>query len=374
MRRSFSRLLALLGLSSACAVYGSSLLTSGVDGGGGTDAGSDTGVKPMCPLARWPARPAADDPSNNDLDFVVAISDLHFQQADGGIGGYDLDGICTCIGNPPGPESCTPQMGATPHCDGPGGIDNSGGDLLAKFQQIGNVFSDSDLTAALAKGSGGVLLRLQRYNGKANDTQVTFSIYTSNGTIPDDAGNMIPPAFDGGDSWTVDSDSLVGGVAPPYVPNYSDPSAYVSDGTLVANVDFPLSFGTRSVSRLLVKLKGGVVTARIVPWKSSFQLTDGILAGRFTTQNFLTNLQGFKDPFNSNVHLCGDSGTYLVVKSQVCHAADVTSDLLSDGKGAPCDGISAAFFFKASPAVFGPADKAAPANPPCGIGYKDDCL
>lgn len=366
------RTLVAIATTSACAVYGSSLLVPQTDAG--IDAGSDSGTPPpSCPLARWPSRPAADDPSSNDFDVMVALSELHFQKPDGGIGGYDIDGVCTCLGNPPGPESCTPHAGAMMHCDGPGGIDNAGGDLLAKFQAIGNVFSDQDLTNGIVKGTGGVLLRMQKYNGTKNDTQVTFSIYASNGTPLTDAGKPTTPEFDGGDTWTVDVDSLVGGVAPPYVPTFADPSAYVSNGTLVASVDFPIAIGTRSVSRLLVNTKGGTITAHVEPWRNTFALADGVLTGRFTTGNFLTNLQGFTDPFNPNDHLCADSGTYQIIKTQVCRAADVTSDLLSDGKGAPCDGLSIGFFFKALPAIFGPADTPTPAMPPCGTGYKDDC-
>jgi hypothetical protein len=366
-----SRIFVAVIVCGGCAVYGSSLLVPA--DGGGVDAGADTPMPPKCPLARWPPRPAADDPSSGDVEIITAVSELHFLAPDAGVIGYDLDGICTCEGTPPGPESCVPLQPAQ-HCDGPNGIDNAGGDLLAKFQQIGNVFSDMDITSAVTGGSGGLLFRLQNYNGKPNDTQVTFSVYSSNGTpITTDGGMHPKPDFDGGDTWTIDSDSLVGGAAPPYVPSFADSSAYVTNGTIVSNVDFPLSVGTRSVARVFIKLKGGVITARVVPRGNGFQLSDGVIAGRFTTKNFLTNLQAFKDPFNSTDHLCGDSGTYGIVKTQVCRSADVSSDLLSDGKGAPCDGISVAFFFQAPPALFGPADTAMPAPPPCGVGYQDDC-
>lgn len=356
--------------AAACAVYGSSLLVPGPDAG--MDAGPDA-KPPSCDLVRWPPRPNADDPSQGEVEVLVAVSSLHFVPPDGGRSGFDLDSVCTCHGQPPAPESCVPNAGATQHCDGDGGIDNSGGTLLSKFQQIGNVFSDSDLAKGILKGTGNILLRLQGWNGKPNDKQLVFSIYISNGTERDDAGNRTLPSFDGGDRWTVDTESLVGGTAPPYVPAYEDRAAYVSGGVLVASLDFPLTLGTRSVSRVYIRLKGAIVSARIVEDGSTFRFTDGVIAGRWPTTNFLGALAAFTDPLNPQTHLCGDSGTYQIIKTQVCKEADITSDLLSDGKGAPCDAISIALFFEATSAQFGPPEMPMPAPAPCGPVYMDDC-
>lgn len=362
--------LLLLG-TSACAVYGSSLLLPKQDGGA-PDAGQPD-ARPSCALARWPDRPSKDDPSQGDVEVLDGLAWFSFTRPDdGGLDGFDLDSTCTCEGNPPAPESCIPNAGAMPHCDLEGGLDNSGGALLFKFSQLGGVLSPDNVTQSIQSGSGSVLFRLQNYNGQPNDTQVAFSIYPSNGTIPDDAGKRPPPTFDGGDRWTVDTASIVGGTGPPYAPVFVDSAAYVSNGVLVAHVDFPFQVGTRSVSTVYVRVKGTVVAAKLVPSGSSFSL-EGMMVGRWPTSNFLTALQGVVDPFDKNQHLCGDSGTYQTIRSQVCRAADVTSDIQSDGKGAPCDAVSITFMFRASPAVFGPPEAANPAPPPCGASYSDDC-
>ena len=361
--------LALLA-TSACAVYGSSLLLPKPDAGA-SDGGADAAA--ACVPARWPDRPAQDDPSQGDVEVLTALSSFSFStDQDASLGGFDLDSVCTCAGEPPAPESCVSSVGAA-HCDLEAGIDNSGGQLLYKLSQLGGVLSPDSLTQSIQSGSGSMLFRVQGYNGQPNDTQVSFSVYPSNGTIPDDAGKRPSPDFDGGDKWTVDTNALVGGVAPPYLPSYVDPSAYVAGGVLVAHVDFPFQVGTRSVSSVFVRLKGTVVSAKLAVSGGRWSL-DGMLVGRWPTGNFLTALQGVVDPFDKNQHLCGDSGTYQTIKKQVCRAADVTSNLLFDGKGAPCDAISLTFVFRSSAALFGPAEPATPAAPPCGITYADDCL
>lgn len=361
----------LLCATSACAVYGSSLLLTGADGGdGGLDATPDAGRS--CEPARWPERPLADDPSQEDLDLLTGLASFGLTASDdAGLGGYDLDSVCTCLGDPPEPESCVPVKGALQHCDLDAGRDNSGGALFSKFAQLG-VLGPGNINSAIKNGSGSVLFRVQGYNGKPNDTQVSLSIYASNGTIPNDAGDRPPPDFDGGDRWTVDTNSVVGSTGPPYAPTYVDTSAYVTYGVLVGHIDFPFQIGTRSVSSVFVRLKGSVVVARLIASPSGWSL-DGLMVGRWPTGNFLTALQGIGDPFDKTQHLCGDSGTYQTIKTQICRAADLTSDLQSDNKGAPCDAVSIAFSFRATPALFGPPELASPTTPPCGAAYTDDC-
>ncbi len=360
------------GAVGACSIYDVSLLGRGVDAGGagdaaadavGAEAGGDSGDP--CAHAFPPARPAADSPDGSDRDFVLSLTRVDFD-IDGGAGvGFDLDGTCTC----PGPESCRTAPGAPQHCDDPAGRDNSGGQLVAKFAKLTDSFSAAKLNGALEKGTSGMLVRVRRYNGGADDTSVEVAVFTSNGIVSTDGGGSPVPRHDGTDPWSSSPNSLLGGIGPPFIPQFVDVSAYVAGGALVAKFDFPLRLFSNARP---FTLHGSVLTGDLIVVPGGYALTHGKLAGRWSARELLTSLQAVADPFSPGNFLCGSSVTYQGVKSQICGAADV-SDKLSIDPTAPCDALSIALGFESEPAQLGGVVADPPVVEPCGASYTDQC-
>ncbi len=370
----------VLGFASwqGCSVYDASLLEPG--DGGGPDAQQDAGPQgdgDTCGHVQWPARPDHDDPSDaGDIEFYNALSFLDFGAGDAGAPnafGFDLDGICTC----PGPESCKPVSDAGPkHCDQEGGVDNSGASLVAQFSSA-SFFDQGYINQQLAAGLFGALMRVRGYNGQANDTKVELSVYTSNGTEGAQYGDASVPKGDGTDRWTVDPDSLLGGTildgGEPVPKQAYDLNAYVSNYYLVGNLNVPLSIGAANGEGLVtVDLTGSVVVAKLEPYQGSFRTT-GVMAGRWSTKKLLTTMQVLNDPLLIGQHLCGSDPTYQALKPKICSFADITSNVQDDGKNAPCDAISMAFSFKATPATFGSVFAKPDSGTPCGPQWTDDC-
>ena len=273
----------------SCAIYDPSLL--GGDAGADVaqvDAGPEAAT---CTLAKYLDRPAKDDDAGASVaDIVLAVQRFDFAPSNdaGVLRGFDLDQRCTC----PGSGSCVPLKGAPTICDDDAGRDNSAAQLLDTFTKIASAFSPQKLNQKLQNGEFGLIVRVRNYNGAPNDTSVEAALFLSNGTTSaTDGGAPITPKFDGKDSWTIDPRSLLGGVAPPYIPqpNTTDSAAYVRDGVLVASLstaDLEFNAGT-GLGSLHVNMTGVVVTGRLVPdGAGTYRIDDGVLAGRWHPRNF----------------------------------------------------------------------------------------
>ena len=236
-----------------CSIYDTSLLLPGADAAAG-DVATGAGERDakdsvdMCSHAFPPPRPKVNDPSEaGDIEIVNAVRTVTVTAApDGGplpVIGFDLDGVCTC----PGPESCTAPVSGAQHCDDTGGRDNSGGHLVAQLSEVSNgILNQQAINQNIDPGLGySLIFRVRDYNGAPNDTQVELAIFTSDGTPQNDAGQFSQPNWDGSDSWTIDSNSVLGGVndAGDIIPNYVDSNAYVADGVLVSTLSFPIELG-----------------------------------------------------------------------------------------------------------------------------------
>jgi hypothetical protein len=375
----------------ACAIYDTSLLlpAEAVDAGadsGGSDASTiDGAVDASLPHAFPPPPPTSDDGTEN-LDILFAMNAMRVLPNGTSTTahpaapvGFDLDGVRTC----PGPESCTPVAGQM-HCDGDGGTDNAGGLLFQTFASLGSQFNDDSVTQRLRTGRYDLLFRMKSYNGGRNDRQVIMIIYLSSEieSIPD--GGLTPmPVFDGTDVWTVDPSSLVGGLTVDggpscegndnaCIPLFVDPAAYVTDGVVVAHVDFPISLGSAS-NAFVVDLSDGLIVATLVRDGGAARIDEGQLAGRWNTTQLLTAFQAVSDPVNGTQYLCGTNGTYQNIKKLVCRGVDIATNPLDDGMGKPCDALSVAVSFSASPAHLGQILYHPPVPPPCGDNWKDDC-
>jgi hypothetical protein len=346
-----------------CSVYGPSLLVSAaVDSGTALqdapigDAGSDArdaaqeAAPNPCPDFEPPAPPAADDPSDaGDQTFVVAVHTIDFGIGDppavSGLLGYDLDKVYTCCDG--GPESCNAAVVGQTHCDDPSGRDNAGGKLISTLASLDSAeFNTSTISQRLQDGIYSILLQVQHYNGTANDQQVTAALYGSDG-VEGDAGAL----WNGSDQWSIDDSFVVTPDASPLLPTDFDGNAYVTNGTLVMHVTFPISLGTSTTSTFTVTLTSGVITGQIMPaGNGTYALKTGNIAGRWNVSELLSSLQTVAIAGQS---LCPGSQTYSFVKQQICGAADIMTDYTKDLTGATCDALSLGIGYTADPALLG---------------------
>lgn len=357
----------------SCAVYDTSLLVNGDAGDAAppVEAGADAG----CAHASPPDRPTKDDPAvldGGELTFAVNHFDFPPLINDAGpLRGYDLDRNCTC---PAQPSCKSPKQ----QCDDDAGRDNVGGVQLDNFSKFADSFTPGKMNLRLAMGTYGLLLRLRNWNGSPNDTSVEAAIYVSKGTPTiGDGGARVQPKFDGTDVFTVAQSSLLGGVAPPYIPlpDAVDTTAYVRDGVLVAsgtNVKVELSTNDQGLTYLELNLTGAIVTATLTKSGNGYRLENGVIAGRWPVRKFLTALAPQYDPIGGG-YLCGDASTYETIKGLVCQNVDISAALQNDNTNATCDALSVALGFTAVPANFGPVSAGVPLAQPCGPAWTDDC-
>jgi hypothetical protein len=303
-----------------------------------------------CTSVRPPPPPAADDPLDaGDQSFVVVMRSLDLRlPLDGGsppLDGYDIDKVATCCQNQPG--SCVPRTGASDICDEDGGKDNTLIQLLRALAAVGGVIVDQDyVSARMASGSYSLIVRVSHYNGAPNDTAVAVAVYATHGIDGADDAGTVAPRWDGTDRWNVDTSYVVAPDASAPVPAYFDPIAYVSGGTLVAQLDVPFRLG-----RVAVSLTGGILTADIVPaGDGTYRLDDGLIAGRWSATALLGALHTLKV---SDTWICPGTPSYNQFKLAVCQTLDVCARPAQDNQRAPCDAISLGFGFTAQPALLG---------------------
>jgi hypothetical protein len=340
---------------------------SGKDAGGEIpDAASDGFDGRTCAPARWPARPAAPGAPGGDVVIVQAVRALDFgEQPDAGArGSYDLDGVCTC----PEPESCKRPPATKPACDGDGGVDNAGGEVMITLARVSSVATN--VAEQIESGSYGLLMRLKNYNGLADDPEVVFEVFFSFGTEgTQDGGSSPRPKFDGTDTWTVDPNGVIGTDPAKYVSRFFDTKAYVSNYTLVAQFEnAPFRIGP-----LLVRFLGGVFTARLVPEGNTWRTEDGIVAGRVKATELLTSFDILFDRL-SDSGICGDaSSLYTLLRPQICNAVDLVADPQLDGKDAPCDALGFTVHFTGVAANLGSLYAGPPRPRLCGDTWAATC-
>jgi hypothetical protein len=361
-----------------CAIYDSSLL--GPADASGSDV-ADAGPPDVdwCNHVHWPARPSADDDASvQDIEFYNALESLDFGVGDAGAKksfGVDLDNFCTC----PGLDSCIPFGDSGTQCDLDGGIDDSLGGLIKEFSGSSNFFDQNYINDGITQGVFGAIFRVRKYNGQANDTKIELSIFISNGMTGagTDAGPMVPQ-WTGNDVWTLDPTSLLGGTigdAGPVPATAYDLNAYVSNYTMVGNIsDMPLAIGAATGEGLVtIDLTNGLVVAKLTPTGNTFKVTSGIVAGRWETRKLLTAMQVLRDPFVGDAALCGSDPIYQLLKGRICDLQDIATNVLDDGKGAPCNALSLSFAFTSAPAKYGAVFAPPNGAGGCGPQWNDQC-
>jgi hypothetical protein len=371
----------------ACAIYDPGLLLPG-------DAGADAAPNAACAHAYYPDRPAREDPSMLTVEVVLAVQSIDLGVSpDAGVAlapyGFDLDHVCTC----PGPPSCVQAQGAPETCDDDAGRDHA---ALELFRELGALApaGSQQTNQGLQAGQYGLIFDIQNYNGTANDKQVSASVYASNGISGIEDGGMPQPNHDGTDIWTVDPTYVIGGSMLAgsncnqggCKPILSDDNAYVNDSVLVARIDFPVSFGTKSfLGGAVMNLKGSVIVGRLEPVAltgggTSYRIRDGTIAGRWPTRLLLQTLAAIPDNLsNTSRYLCGnDSFGYQYLRYRACQVADITSNPMLDNTNAPCDAVSMGFRFDANPAhlgeVYGVPSPPAGCTTDGGMPFTDSCF
>jgi hypothetical protein len=244
--------------------------------------------------------------------------------------GYDIDGLCTCPDRP----SCRNALDGAPNCDEPGtGRDNQLGSLVSLLIQYG-ALDEKGLNDDLANGRYGVILRIDHYNGLANDSRVSVALYDAVSV-----GDGGPPRNDGLDEWTVDQNSTQGaGVVPFFV----DQEGYVAGGVLVASLP---RFELRAMTApehvtMPFEMTDVHLTAELRVGGGQVDIDQGLLAGRMSLASLqeIANIRG----------LCNNDEQIAKLAVTACQLADIAVDPTHDKTGdLACDGYSTAIFFKA---------------------------
>jgi hypothetical protein len=306
-----------------------------------TDGGPNPDVA-TCTPATWPANPQTASAGTTPTNFVVALHHVYFSTApDGGTAafGYDLDGKCTTN---PATASCKSVNNVT---DLPNGVDDESITLMNTLISLANTLSDNAINADIASGSFDILIRLLSYNG-ATDVPLSkgmqIAVQASPGIVDGGA-----PKFDGTDKWNVSIDDALNPTS-TYPAAALVKNAYVANGTLVMDlggtmaIHVVLPAGLISGPMALI-LHQPKITAKLVKNGNGWNLTDGLIVGRWATRDILANVASLTI---SNGSLCDYSGGSIfdVVTQKVCGDTDIAA-AGPDDKTATCDAVSVAVAF-----------------------------
>jgi uncharacterized membrane protein YgcG len=268
--------------------------------------------------------------------------------------GFDLDNVCTT--NTEKNTTCRLPSYATGVPDGKGGIDNALGGLIQNVSNLIGNFSSKNYSEGLKAGKSNVLLRMQNWNGEANDDRVTASTIVA---APFDSFGPAgaTPNWMGADAWPIASDAVNGDVEHP---KFVDVNAYVINYQLVATLDAAdLRLDVRLTNvqdvKLDFKVNNAFVVCTIVPveeGKWGYTFSKCTLGGRWTVNELVKQLGHFPDPLNNNKPLCKGTSEYDKFKGGVCAVVDLPS-VITAGPTKPCDALSVGLTYTMRPALLG---------------------
>jgi hypothetical protein len=357
------------------------------------DAALDAGTpdtSPVCMHEQWPGRP--DAASGGSLSFLSAVDLFDIGLGpDGGatneaVPGYDLDSFCTVT---LGQNSCAATTVANDFQTFVddfgglnGGVDNATFGLIKFTTIVGQAFNTTVVNDALRAGTYGVLVRLDAYNGLPDDPDVFAEWIPTlgvEGPLLSDGGPPAP-AFDESDIWIRDSEFW--NQITYDTSTMIDQTAYVTGGTLVAHID-GLTMQLPIYDTIVrLTLHDAVMTADVVSVPdpqsldggTTFRLTNGVFAGRWSTAQFLA---GIRTLLVSGERVCDTPLIYDGAKGTICPARDIASHQALDSTGATCDAVSVGIKFDTALASQHKDYESLPdAGDPCatsGISPDDDC-
>ncbi|MBX3231882.1 MAG: hypothetical protein KIT84_11950 [Labilithrix sp.] len=337
-----------------------------------SDAGDDAPLG--CVSAVPPERPDAAD----NVENVTMLLAFEYIRADTQVDpdasgpppkGLDLDRTCTCTA----PQDSCVRSKPEPICDGPNGADNAVARLL-QVASAAQVFSPTFVTDAIREGRFTILAELRGWNGLPDDPSVTVNIRLA-GEMDRLDGGRERPRFDGRDLWAVDPQSIFGGddaggldcrnAAVQCQALVFDTKAYVTGGQLVARPDpsrpVRLTIPTTS-GPIRFDLADFVLTGALSAQDGGSYRLDGEIAGRISAEQYLTMVANLRI---GTLPICKSPLFEGGFRPEVCDARDIAA-AGKDGIGAPCDHLSGAFSFGASPAKAGRVVLQDAEPPPCG--------
>jgi len=273
------------------------------------------------------------------------------------------------------------------HCDDKQGVDNAASRVFKSIAAAlgASGFGSGFYSKMAEEGEWSLLVRVQGYNGQLDDPNVKFSLYTTPGYLGGGgaggaggaggmggmggAGGVAPeanPSWDGNDAWHVSSDSLLDGASID-MPKYFDDKAYVSQGTLVANLtDSVINFAGQD-STLSIKLTAGTFLGSIQNPQTDvkgWRIVNGTVSGRWKMSDLFDNLGTFTA---NGMSFCNDKGfIYTKFKETVCGFADIASTL--GGPTLECDSLSFGMLVQTFPAKLGPLFTPPPVVSTCPEG------
>jgi hypothetical protein len=351
---------------------------SGVDPKDGGPDGGDVVITKVVP-----DRPPADTSSpDDDGEMIFAGYDVEMiQEADRWPHvGLNLDGVETY--GPDDPHPCLPTRdGQPPAPDGVDGIDNQYGAAISPSLSVALPTAVCELTGSHFNGKGTFVAGIEKWNGEANDAQVTAWIIAAVGAMPSpETGEEITegitwegdrgldlyyngehaplPCYDGNDHYYLNPDVSVMSPADPTQPDEPrrpriyDANAYIVDNVVVARIPANQPLTLMSVYRSLpARINDGYIVAKLSDDRT--RIEESTLAGRFRSQDIL-DIAG-------HIGSCSD-GLLSTFSNILNRAADLMLDPGRDHQGEVCDAISVGIPFKAVRAKL--ASEHGPAWPP----------
>lgn len=332
------------------------------------DPSVDAAIAPLvdpCAHARVPPRPNGAGESKESKGYWLAAERIivPFDAVDGVKSGLDLDESCTCQRDlRDGAPSCETKPAT---CDFDGGIDDAFTALAAGLPTEKLFDPGVAVNKKTAEGRRTLLFYIERYNGEANDSDVGLALVGSGGLYsdlgcddaprgrdpdvtppsePDAPGDRYSPAWDGCDRWSPFLGQTIGKY--PDVQPVATTKAYVADGRLVASVD---AIGLNILGES-ARMRSGYLVAKLEKTPQGGLTMDGFVTGRIPfadVVNIVGRTEARTGP-GTLTPLC-ETSYWPLVGSTLCSARDLAEDPSRDGKGDPCNAMSAAIGFVAHP-------------------------
>lgn len=317
----------------------------------GTETGTDSGDG--CNHALPKQRPTATDTAT-DLTVIAVAKQILLSTPSGTAPvGYDLDEKCSVD---KATETC---LGAKPHPDPPGGIDNNAGELFNLVNSRTDL--EKRVNEGILVGKNTLLVRVGNYNGQPNDPSVTVSIYASPGLL--DGGVPQPPQFVDSEGWALD-DAQFNAITD--LPTTTT-QGYVANGTVVAFLTAKIALS----DSFSLAFDGAVLTAELDLTGATPAITSGVIAGRWAATDIL-RVVARQRTADGGKALCDDPISYTIAKGVICGDLDIRADGTTDGKGLPCDATSASLRFIGGRASLGKRKAGTPVDP-CPTFPADSC-
>lgn len=278
-----------------------------------------TGMPEGCTLVRPPPRPLCDE-TGDVPPFEVGFVMPDFRASVG----FDLDGYCTVL---EGVSSCSNAMGTIPDSTA-AGTDNAFGLIIMEgLRAVAPAIEGEFAASARERGVGVPMVRIEDWNGLANDEQVMVTF-----AVGADLAGADSPDWSAGDVEVEPADGFfnAGGM-----PLARDLTAYVADGTLVAVIPEALPFDFAAEGR---RLSIALRDARLVLGMGPEGPTDFTVYGRWSVAEATAAVE-LLAPCPADVTI------RTVAANLLGRAADVRSDRTEDGAGLACNSVSLAIRF-----------------------------